>query len=49
MDQRWLDSLIADAELVADANKLRETLDWHPQRSDLHDILRDAWNFFRQH
>jgi UDP-glucose 4-epimerase len=37
------------AELVADATKLRETLNWNPQRSELHDILRDAWNFFRQH
>jgi len=37
------------AELVADASKLRKTLAWQPERSGLHDILRDAWNFFRQH
>ena len=36
------------AELVADATKLRETLRWRPERSSLHDILHDAWNFFRQ-
>jgi UDP-glucose-4-epimerase GalE len=36
------------AELVADAAKLRETLHWKPERSQLHDILRDAWNFFRR-
>ena len=37
------------AELVADAAKLRETLHWRPERSHLHDILRDAWRYFRQH
>jgi UDP-glucose 4-epimerase/UDP-arabinose 4-epimerase len=37
------------AELVADAAKLRRTLAWQPERSDLRAILRDAWNYFRQH
>lgn len=36
------------AELVADAAKLRRTLQWKPERSDLHAILRDAWNYFRE-
>jgi UDP-glucose 4-epimerase len=35
------------AELVADAAKLRRTLNWRPERSDLDAILRDAWEFFR--
>jgi UDP-glucose 4-epimerase len=34
------------AELVADSRKLRETLGWKPVRSDLNDIVRDAWVFF---
>jgi UDP-glucose-4-epimerase GalE len=37
------------AELVADASKLRCTLNWKPERSDLHAILRDAWSFFQKH
>jgi UDP-glucose 4-epimerase len=37
------------AELVADAAKLRRTLGWSPERSGLHAILRDAWDFFRKH
>jgi UDP-glucose-4-epimerase GalE len=36
------------AELVADAAKLRHTLAWRPERSDLHAILRDAWDYFRK-
>jgi UDP-glucose-4-epimerase GalE len=35
------------AELVADAAKLRRTLAWKPERSDLNAILRDAWDYFR--
>jgi len=35
------------AELVADASRLHKTLHWQPERSDLHAILRDAWDFFR--
>jgi UDP-glucose-4-epimerase GalE len=34
------------AELVADSRKLRDTLGWTPVRSDLRDIVRDAWAFF---
>jgi UDP-glucose 4-epimerase len=36
------------AELVADAAKLRRTLGWKPERSDLDAILRDAWKFFQK-
>ena len=32
--------------LVADSRKLRETLGWTPVRSDLKQIVRDAWDFF---
>jgi UDP-glucose-4-epimerase GalE len=35
------------AVLVADSGKLRETLLWKPQRSDLRQIVSDAWEFFR--
>lgn len=34
------------ASLVADSRKLQETLGWKPVRSDLHQIVRDAWDFF---
>lgn len=34
------------ASLVADSQKLQETLGWKPVRSDLHQIVRDAWDFF---
>jgi UDP-glucose-4-epimerase GalE len=34
------------AELVADSRRLRDTLGWKPVRSDLRDIVRDAWVFF---
>ena len=37
------------AELVADAAKLRRTLGWCPERSQLHAILRDAWDYFQKH
>jgi UDP-glucose 4-epimerase len=36
------------AELVADAAKLSRMLGWKPERSDLHSILRDAWDFFQK-
>jgi UDP-glucose 4-epimerase len=36
------------AELVADSSKLRHALGWKPVRSDLHDIVRDAWLFFNR-
>jgi UDP-glucose 4-epimerase len=36
------------AELVADSTKLRKTLGWQPRRSDLRDIVKDAWTFFNR-
>ncbi|HWZ32642.1 MAG TPA: UDP-glucose 4-epimerase GalE [Bryobacteraceae bacterium] len=36
------------AELVADSTKLRKTLGWQPRRSDLRDIVKDAWAFFNR-
>jgi UDP-glucose 4-epimerase len=36
------------AVLVADAGKLRRTLGWEPRRSELQDIVRDAWEFFQR-
>lgn len=36
------------ASLVADSRKLQETLGWRPVRSDLQQIVRDAWDFFVQ-
>ncbi len=33
------------AELVADSSKLRRALGWTPLRSDLHQIVKDAWSF----
>jgi UDP-glucose-4-epimerase GalE len=32
--------------LVANSQKLKSQLNWAPQRSDLHRIVRDAWDFF---
>ncbi len=32
--------------LVANSKKLQDTLGWKPVRSDLHQIVRDAWDFF---
>jgi UDP-glucose 4-epimerase len=32
--------------LVANSEKLQQTLNWKPLRSDLHEIVRDAWDFF---
>jgi UDP-glucose-4-epimerase GalE len=34
--------------LVANSRKLQETLGWRPVRSDLQQIVRDAWDFFVQ-
>ncbi len=34
--------------LVADSSKLQQMLGWAPVRSDLKQIVRDAWNFFEQ-
>ena len=35
------------AELVADSAKLRRTLGWRPLRSELGQIVKDAWEFFQ--
>jgi UDP-glucose 4-epimerase len=35
------------ASLVADSSKLRRALGWQPRRSDLRQIVEDAWAFFR--
>ena len=32
--------------LVANSQKLKSQLNWTPRRSDLHHIVRDAWDFF---
>lgn len=34
------------AELVADSRKLQRTLGWEPRRSELRQIVQDAWSFF---
>ncbi len=33
-------------ELVADSSKLRKTMKWEPRRSDIHEIIRDAWAYY---
>jgi UDP-glucose 4-epimerase len=35
-------------ELVADAWKLRRELGWEPKRSEIRDIVRDAWAYYQQ-
>ncbi len=37
------------AQLVADGAKAREVLGWKPRRSELEQILTDAWEFMRTH
>jgi UDP-glucose 4-epimerase len=34
--------------LVANSQKLQQALAWKPLRSDLKQIVSDAWNFFVQ-
>jgi UDP-glucose 4-epimerase len=34
-------------ELVADATKLQQTLGWRPLRSDIREIIRDAWAYYQ--
>ncbi len=34
--------------LVANSERLKSQLGWIPHRSDLHQIVRDAWNFFKE-
>ena len=36
-------------ELVADSSKLRQTLGWRPEHSDLETIVRSAWNWHSTH
>jgi UDP-glucose 4-epimerase len=36
------------AQLVASSDKARTELGWTPRRTDLHDIVSDAWAFFRR-
>jgi UDP-glucose 4-epimerase len=33
------------AVLIANPDKLKKTLGWQPKRSDIRDIVRDAWSF----
>jgi len=32
--------------LVADSTRLRQSLGWSPQHSDLKTIVKTAWNFY---
>lgn len=34
-------------ELVADSTRLRKQLGWEPQRSEIHEIVQDAWAYFQ--
>ena len=35
--------------LYADASKIGNTLGWRPKLTELDDIIRTAWDWFRQH
>jgi UDP-glucose 4-epimerase len=35
------------AELVASSAKAKAELGWTPEKTDLRDIVADAWTFFR--
>lgn len=35
------------ARLAADARKAEKVLGWRPARSDLHQVVRDAWRWHR--
>lgn len=37
------------AILVASSKKIKDTLGWTPQKTDLHTIIKDAWNFHKNH
>ncbi len=37
------------AELVASSRLAREELGWEPRKPTLHDMVRDAWAFYRRH
>jgi len=34
--------------LVANSDKLKSTLGWQPRYTDIHDIVRSAWEFYRR-
>ncbi|MDN6274384.1 MAG: UDP-glucose 4-epimerase GalE, partial [Corynebacterium casei] len=36
------------ATLIASSERLKSALGWNPQRTDLHTIVSDAWEFTRQ-
>jgi UDP-glucose-4-epimerase GalE len=35
--------------LVANSDRLKSTLGWQPRHTDIHDIVRSAWDFHRTH
>lgn len=35
--------------LVASSIKIKEKLGWNPQKTNLHEIIKDAWNFHQKH
>ena len=37
------------AILVASSIKIKEKLGWNPQKTNLHEIIKDAWNFHQKH
>ena len=45
--QAHITNPVDPAELVADSTRLRDTLGWEPQRSEIHEIVRDAWAYFQ--
>lgn len=36
------------AVLVASSKKIKEKLGWNPQKTNLHEIIKDAWNFHQK-
>lgn len=37
------------AVLIASSDKIKEKLGWNPQKTNLHEIIKDAWNFHQNH
>ena len=37
------------SKLVAASDKAKSMLGWQPQHDDIHEIIRSAWNWHRQH
>lgn len=37
------------AILVASSIKIKEKLGWNPQKTNIHEIIKDAWNFHQKH